>query len=206
MILTESQVGSMLTGNTKIAMWTKVLNDVLPNNGIDTIERIAAFMAQTAHESMNYKTTVENLNYSTNGLMATWPARFKTVEFANQYARNAEKIANYVYAGRMGNHKEPAIGDGWKYRGRGIIMITGKDNYRKFSMFKYNDERLVDDPTEVANPPLSLESACWFWNTHSLNALADNGDIAGISKIINGGTIGLAERTKKFNEYKALLC
>jgi len=164
-------------------------------NSIDTTARLAAFIAQVGHESGNFARIEENLNYSTEGLLATFKSRF-TPETALQYARNPEKIANYVYGNRLGNGSE-ASGDGWKYRGRGLIQITGKSNY--YECGKGLSVDLVSDPTLLLNPEFACRSAGWYWNRTNLNLIADRGDIKEITKKINGGYIGLQDRVDRYN-------
>jgi putative chitinase len=174
--------------------WLEPLTAAFHRFDISTPERQAAFIGQCAHESGNFKTLQENLNYSAKGLNATWPSRFASEEAAQPFHRNPEKIANKVYSGRMGNTEE---GDGWKYRGRGLIQLTGKDNYRLAS-----DALGVDF---VANPDLVLTkenaalTAAWYWNKRGLNKEADAKDFTGMTKKINGGTIGLADRVAHIN-------
>jgi putative chitinase len=174
--------------------WLEPLTAAFHRFDISTPERQAAFIGQCAHESGNFKTLQENLNYSAKGLNATWPSRFASEEAAQPFHRNPEKIANKVYSGRMGNTDE---GDGWKYRGRGLIQLTGKDNYRLAS-----DALGVDF---VANPDLVLTkenaalTAAWYWNKRGLNKEADAKDFTGMTKKINGGTIGLADRVAHIN-------
>lgn len=172
--------------------------DILKKYEINTLKRRAAFMAQCHHESQGFTRKVENLNYSAKGLMNTWPARFNTQALADAYARQPEKIANKVYSDRMGNG-DAASGEGWKYRGRGLLQITGKDSYQAFARVKgiELDEAVKYLETDEG----ALESACWYWQTRGLNGLADTGDIRGITKRINGGTIGYAERKELYNEY-----
>lgn len=158
---------------------------------INTPKRVAAFLAQCGHESGGFVFISENLNYSASGLMRVFPKYFPTQDLANAYARQPEKIANRVYASRMGNGDE-ASGDGFRYRGRGLIQLTGKDNYFWFAA------SLEITPQEAAEYTQTFEgaaqSACWFWETNKLNALADAGDFVTMTKRINGGTIGLADR------------
>jgi putative chitinase len=174
--------------------WLEPLTAAFQRFDINTPERQAAFIGQCAHESGSFKTLQENLNYSAKGLNATWPSRFPSEEAAQPFHRNPEKIANKVYSGRMGNTDE---GDGWKYRGRGLIQLTGKDNYRLAS-----DALGVDF---VANPDLVLTreyaalTAAWYWNKRGLNKEADAKDFTGMTKKINGGTIGLADRVAHIN-------
>jgi putative chitinase len=158
---------------------------------INTPARQAAFIGQCSHESGNFKTLQENLNYSAKGLHATWPARFPSEEAAMPYNRNPEKIANKVYGGRMGNGDE-ASGEGWRYHGRGLIQLTGKANYQAAGEALGAD--LVADPNIVATPRFAALTAGWFWKTHGLNELADKADYTAITKRINGGTLGLDDR------------
>lgn len=158
---------------------------------ITTPKRIAGFLSQIGHESGGLAMLEENLNYKAETLMRVWPKRFPTLEFAQQFARNPQKIANSVYANRMGNGDE-ASGEGWKYRGRGLKQLTGKDNYRAFSKAIGTD--FVADPDLLLQPVNAALSAGWFWSANNLNILADNGDVPGMTKRINGGTIGLEQR------------
>ncbi|CAG1022722.1 Autolytic lysozyme [Patescibacteria group bacterium] len=171
---------------------------------INTALRLAHFLAQCGHESAGFKTTQENLNYSADGLNKIFGKYFKTVS-AESYARQPEKIASRVYANRMGNGDE-ASKEGWKYRGRGYIQLTGKSNYTEFD--KFVDDDIVENPDLVASN-YALLSAAWYWNSRSLNTSADKGAsdavVTEITKKVNGGTIGLADRTKHFKEYYQLL-
>ena len=172
---------------------------------INTPLRLAHFLAQCGHESGGFRLTKENLNYSAKGLMGIFKKYFPTEALANQYARKPEKIANKVYGGRMGNGPE-ASGDGAKYCGRGYIQLTGKDNYTAFG--KSINEDLTVDPTVVAGK-YALLSAAWFFSKNGLHKLADGGAtdavVTQITKRVNGGTIGLADRIKHFKEYHTLL-
>jgi putative chitinase len=195
---TSDQVGEILAGNSAASDWFDALSTNLDTFEINTIERVAAFMAQTAHESGNYKITHENLNYSAQGLVNTWPSRF-TLEIARQYERQPEKIANHVYANRNGNGDE-ASGDGWKYKGRGIIQITGRENYHICSHALFSDDGLVIQPDLLeTNQDYSVKAACWFWTSKKLNALADVSDIKEITHRINGGYNGLDDRVARYN-------
>jgi putative chitinase len=169
------------------------INETFEHFEINTPERVAMFLAQTAHESGNYSAVSENLNYSAKALMAFWPKKFAGV--AEQYARLPEKIANRAYCDRMGNGNE-ASGDGYKYRGRGAIQLTGKDNYTACGKALGLD--LVNDPDQVAQNPVAILSAGWFWDTRRLNQWADKGDVLTVTKRINGGTIGLEDRKKHY--------
>ena len=195
-MITLDQVKKLLPSNKHPEVWVDPLNQMLPKYEINTKNRIASFIAQCAHESVDFTAFKENLNYSADGLMKTWPKRFPTVEVALPYARNPAKIANKVYADRMGNGDE-ASGDGNKFRGRGLIQLTGKANYVKFAtaIMMTMDETIA----YLETPAGALESACWFWKTLNLNKFADTADIAGMTKTINGGNLGLQGRKAKFD-------
>jgi len=171
--------------------WVEPLEEVFHRYEINTPERQAAFIGQCAHESMNFTKLEENLNYSAEALMKTWPSRFPTMEVAQQYARNPEKIANKVYGGRMGNGTEET-GDGWLYHGRGLIQLTGKDNYTLAGDALNMD--FLHSPDYVLVPKYAALTAGWYWNKRQLNKEADAKDYTGMTKKINGGTIGLDDR------------
>lgn len=160
---------------------------------INTLLRGAHWMGQQAHESGGFEQVRENLNYSAEGLMRTWPTRFLTRALADLYARKPEKIANKVYADRLGNGNENS-GDGWRFVGRGLIQLTGRENYAKASRAIYNDDRLIYHPEDAESADDAPLIAGWFWQTRGLNALADRNDTLEITKKINGGVIGLADR------------
>lgn len=178
------------------------LNAALNEFEINTPLREAAFLAQIAHESGNFLRLVENLNYSAKRLTQVWPKRFPTLEKAQPYANNPEKLANFTYANRNGNGPE-ASGDGWKYRGRGFIQITGRANYQSCSNGLGAD--FVGEPDLLAQPEFAFRSAGWYWDSRGLNPLADNGDLKTITIRINGGTVGLAERLSLYNKIKSIL-
>lgn len=165
--------------------------------------RMAHFLAQVCHESAHFTRTEENLNYSANGLLKTWPSRFNK-ETAAKYARQPEAIANFVYANRMGNRNE-ASGDGWKFRGRGLLQCTGMDNYDGASQFLYQDARLLKTPNILARGDGAVDSALWFWDLKYLNKMADNDDIVAVTKKINGGTNGLNDRIALLKKAKEAL-
>jgi putative chitinase len=179
--------------------------EVMQKFGVNTPLRLAHFLAQCGHESGGFRLTQENLNYSAKGLMGIFKKYFPTEAIANAYARKPEKIANKVYASRMGNGPE-ASGEGFKFRGRGFIQLTGKQNYTAFDASV--PESIVDNPDLVATK-YPLASAAWFWNKNGLNAIADQGATTEVvtkcTKRVNGGTIGLADRIKHFKEYHGLL-
>lgn len=172
---------------------------------INTPLRLCHFLAQCAHESGNFKAVTENLNYGPVALMSTFKKYFPLLTTAEAYARKPERIANRVYADRMGNGAE-STGDGWKYRGRGYIQLTGKVNYQSFD--KVIEENITDNPDLVATK-YPLLSAAWFWNSRTLNTLADKGasdaDVTVITKKVNGGTHGLDDRIAKFKKFYSLL-
>jgi putative chitinase len=171
--------------------WVEPLEEVFHRYEINTPERQAAFIGQCAHESMNFTRLEENMNYSAEGLMKTWPSRFPTLESAKPYHRNPEKIANKVYAGRMGNGPEET-GEGWLYHGRGLIQLTGKDNYTLAGDALNMD--FLHSPDYVLVPKYAALTAGWYWNKRGLNKEADAKDFTGMTKKINGGTIGLDDR------------
>ena len=175
--------------------WFEPLQETFEKYQINTPKRQACFIGQCMHESGGFKFLKENLNYSAKALMATWPSRFPDMDTAEKYERQPEKIANKVYSGRMGNTED---GDGAKYIGRGLIQLTGKDNYMAFG--EAIGEDLVSNPQLVEQPRYAALSAGWFFNKRNLNALADVMDIETMSKRINGGTIGMADRIAKINK------
>jgi putative chitinase len=182
--------------------WVPWLNMTMLTYEITTPQRQAMFLAQLAHESGSFRFVEENLNYSVEALQRVFKKYFPTDELALMYARQPEKIANRVYANRMGNGEESS-GDGWKYRGRGIIQLTGKDNYAAFSL-KANNNALLE-PDLVAEPELAAMSAGWFWDTNGLNKLSDAGDVRAVTRRINGGFNGLADREAKYNKLITIL-
>jgi putative chitinase len=175
--------------------WFEPLQETFEKYQINTPKRQACFIGQCMHESGGFKFLKENLNYSAKALMATWPSRFPDMDMAEKYERQPEKIANKVYSGRMGNTED---GDGAKYIGRGLIQLTGKDNYRAFG--EAIGEDLVANPELVEQPRYAALSAGWFWNKRGLNALADAMDITTLTVRINGGKIGIDDRIAKINK------
>jgi putative chitinase len=192
---TQQQLAQLIPGNPYVPQWYHALSMILPDYGIDTPPRVAAFIAQCAHESGGFKFLKENLNYRAESLMRTWPSRFTSMEVAQQYAMKPEMIANKVYSSRMGNGDE-ASGDGARYIGRGLIQLTGKDNYSRFA--QSIDTPLEEIPEYLSTFEGAVQSACWFWETNNLNQWADAGDILTLTKRINGGTIGLEDRKKHY--------
>jgi putative chitinase len=175
--------------------WFEPLQETFEKYQINTPKRQACFIGQCMHESGGFKFLKENLNYSAKALMATWPSRFPDADMAEKFARQPEMIANKVYSGRMGNTED---GDGAKFIGRGLIQLTGKDNYRAFG--EAIGEDLVSNPQLVEQPRYAALSAGWFFNKRNLNALADIMDIETMSRRINGGNIGMADRIAKINK------
>jgi putative chitinase len=193
---TQEKLASCLSRNKNIPDLFEALNEVLPKYEITSPQRVAAFLAQCGHESADFTILKENLNYSADGLTKVFPKRFPTLDAANPYNRQPEKIANKIYADRMGNGPESS-GDGYKYRGRGAIQLTGHDNYKSFadSIGKSINETVAYTETLAG----AIESACWFWNKNKLNQYADSADLVTLTKRINGGTIGLDDRVKHYN-------
>jgi putative chitinase len=176
--------------------WLDALNETFARFDISTPIRQASFIGQCGHECGSFKVLEENLNYRAETLMKLWPKRFPTLEIANQYAKNPKKIANMVYANRMGNRDE-ASGDGYRFRGRGCIQLTGHANY--FHAGQACGEDFVMNPDLVATPKYAAMTAGWFWSTHKLNQYADGSDFLMMTKRINGGTIGLQDRINHIN-------
>lgn len=201
-MITAEQIKEICHGTKNPNDLTEALNRVLPEYEINTKKRVACFLAQCGHESAQFNVLKENLNYSAEGLCKVWPKRFTSASMAAPYNRNPEKIANKVYADRMGNGSE-ASGEGFKFRGRGAIQLTGKDNYSKFakSIGKTLDETVAFCETLEG----AIASACFFWNANKLNQYADSGDFTTLTKRINGGTIGLADRQKHYDSAMKVL-
>jgi putative chitinase len=198
MEITKEQLKQLLPKNPYVDHWHNALSQLLPDYEINTDKRIAAFIAQCAHESGGFMVLRENLNYRWQSLRKVFPKYFPTDELAQEYAAKPNKqeaIANRVYANRMGNGPEES-GDGYRYAGKGLIQLTGKDNYFWFS------QSIGVSVEEAAEYMLTFEgaaqSACWFWETNKLNQWADKGDILTLTRRINGGTIGLEDRIKHY--------
>jgi putative chitinase len=195
---TESVVHHLIPKVKNFDEWYINLANILPEYDIDTPHRVAAFMAQCGHESGGFTLMQENLNYSAKGLVGTFKKYFPTEAHAKPYERNPQMIANRVYANRMGNGDE-ASGEGWYFRGRGIVQITGKNNYTKCSQSLFENNMLVENPDLLLEVEYAIHSACWFWSAARLNELADIGDIKTMTKRINGGYIGLEDRINHYN-------
>ena len=196
MEITREQLQACIGNNPYLDNWVHALNEILPDYEINTPQRVAAFVAQCAHESGNFKFLTENLNYRAVTLRKLFSKYFPTDALAQEYEKKPEKIANRIYGGRMGNGPEET-GDGFRYCGRGLIQLTGKANYQNFA-------DSIETPVEEVSEYLqtfegAVQSACWFWESNNLNALADAGDIKMMTKRINGGFIGLEDREKHYH-------
>ena len=192
---TQEQLKEMIPRNPYVPQWYEAVSSILPEYEINTPQRVAAFLAQCAHESGGFVFLKENLNYKAPSLRKVFPKYFPDDATASAYANKPERIANRVYANRMGNGDESS-GDGWRYCGRGLIQLTGKDNYTFFAAS-------IDIPVEEASEYLqtfegAVQSACFFWEQNNLNKWADAGDKLTLTKRINGGTIGLEDRIKHY--------
>lgn len=198
---TVDKLSAMLPGNPYVEHWHEALCKILPDYDINTPQRVGAFIAQTAHESGGYKALKENLNYRAETLCKVWPHYFSP-DIAKQYEHNQEAIANRAYANRMGNGPEES-GDGFRYCGRGLIQLTGKSNYTKFA--ESIDTPVEEIPEFLGTFEGAIQSACWFWETNNLNQYADSGDILTMTKKINGGTLGLAERQQHYQHFMQIL-
>ena len=194
-ILTKEQLAQLIPGNPYLDYWYHALEQALPDYDINTPRRVAAFIAQCAHESGGFKFLKENLNYRAESLMRVWPRYFPDLATAQRYAGKQEMIANRAYANRMGNGPEES-GDGWKFCGRGLIQLTGRNNYQAFA--DSIETNIEDIPAFLATFEGAVQSACWFWENNNLNQWADAGDIVTLTKRINGGTLGLADRQKHY--------
>jgi putative chitinase len=196
--LTKEQLQQLLPKNPYIDYWYNALSQLLPDYEINTPQRIAAFIAQCSHESGGFTALKENLNYRTPTLRKLFSKYFPTDELANQYTSKPNKqeaIANRIYANRMGNGPEES-GDGYRYCGRGLIQLTGKENY---SWFAASIGVSVEEASQYLETfEGAAQSACWFWESNNLNRFADSGDIKGLTKAINGGYIGLEDRIKHY--------
>ena len=197
---TKDHLAKIIPGNKDVDKWYDALIAIMPKYEINTKRRVAHFLSQCAHESGNFKSLQENINYSEKALNAVFGRYFGAPPKRNaaEYARNPEKIANYVYMDefrkyKMGNVKE---GDGWLFRGRGLKQLTGRENYTRFgaSIGMSAEEAAVYVATEKG----AVESACWFWDTNNLNSIADTDDVVKMTKKINGGNIGLADRQRRY--------
>jgi putative chitinase len=201
--MNKEQIVHILHGNADAAAWSDAAMEILPKYEINTPNRIAGFFAQCGHESMNFTALSENLNYRAETLEKLFSKYFsKAGRDAAAYAKQPEKIANVIYASRMGNG-DTASGDGFKFRGRGVIQLTGRDNYTAFGLsVDMTPEQVID---YVQTKKGALESACWYWNSRKINAACDKSDITLMTKLVNGGTIGLEDRRKHYEQALAVL-
>ena len=202
-MLTKDHIIHILHGNADAAAWADAAMEILPKYEINTPNRIAGFFAQCGHESMNFTVLSENLNYRAETLEKLFSKYFsKAGRNAADYAKQPEKIANVIYAGRMSNG-DTASGDGYRFRGRGVVQLTGRDNYTAFGKsVGMTAEQVIDYVTTKKG---ALESACWYWNSRNLNAACDANDIVKMSKLVNGGTIGIDDRRKHYEAALAVL-
>jgi len=182
--------------------WLGPLEETFAKYDISTTQRQSSFIGQCAHESGNFRILEENLNYSAARLMAVWPSRFTSLDVASQYANNPEKLANKIYSGRMGNGDEES-GEGYAYRGRGLIQMTGKESYANCGSGLGMD--LIGSPDRLLDPQYAAMSAGWFWNKKGLNSLADVQDYETMTKRINGGLNGLDDRKAKIAKALSVL-
>ncbi len=196
---TQDKLAHLIHKNKEPDYWYNAMCEYLPKFEITTAARVAGFVAQCQHESLDFTILQENLNYGAKGLRGLFGKYFPTDELAKQYERKPQMIANRIYANRMANGNEQS-GDGWKFRGRGILQITGRANYTQCSRDLFGDDTLADDPDLVRTPEYAIITACWFWHKNQLNQICDRGDIVLLSKKINGGTIGLEDRIKHWND------
>lgn len=198
-MITVSQLKQLLPKNPYVEHWHHALEQLFPDYDINTPRRMAAFIAQCAHESGGFMVLKENLNYKAASLRKIFPKYFPNDQIAQEYASKPNKqeaIANRIYANRMGNGDE-ASGDGFRYCGRGLIQLTGKSNYQAFA--DSLEMRVEDVPEYLATFEGAAQSACWFWESNNLNQWADKGDILNLTKRINGGIIGLEDRKKHYD-------
>ena len=198
--LQKEQLAQLIPGNKEVDAWYEALVAVMPKYGINTERRAAHFISQCAHESNNFRSLQENLNYSEKALKAVFGRYFGDAPKANaaEYARNPEKIANRVYFDKYRKYKmgKTNEGDGWLFRGRGLKQLTGRENYTKFGA---SVNMTAEEAAEyVATPAGAVESACWFWDTKKLNNIADTDNVTKMTKVINGGNIGLADRQQRY--------
>ncbi len=207
--ISESQLRVVLPMAVGLDVWCPALNAAMRRFEINSTARAAAFLAQVAHESNELRHLVENLSYSAPRLLQVWPRRFPTLETALPYERQPETLANYVYANRLGNGDE-ASGDGWRFRGRGLLQITGRDNYRAAGLALALT--LESEPEQVETPAVAALVAAQFWQSHGLNELADERDgvdadanFETMTVRINGGRVGLDARRAYWEKAKTAL-
>ena len=207
-LVNEQTIARALPRCTRALDWANALNPALEKYSINTVARISSFIAQTGYESGQYNQLVENLNYSSaQRLMKIWPKRFPNSVSTDTYVSSPQRLGNFVYSNRLGNGA-PNSGDGYRYRGRGILQLTGRSNYNEAS--KELGVDLVSNPDLLTEPKHAAMSAAWFWSTRGLNALADDKtsdddleDFAEITRRINGGTVGLQARLALFKDVES---
>ena len=207
--LTENKLRTAFPKCKTPGIWVAALLPALDKYDISSKARIASFLGQIAHESGQFNTLEENLFYSASRLVKVWPKRFPTLEFAQQYEKNPQKLGNYVYANRIGNGAVSS-GDGYRFRGRGLVQLTGRSNYASASSILGVD--LLSHPDLLIEPNVAAMSAAWFWASRGLNELADDKtgdndleDFTTITMRINGGTAGLQNRFQLFKAAEAAL-
>ena len=205
----QAKIALALKSNKQASLWAEKMVQILPDYAINNNLRLVHFLAQICHESNYCQDLSENLNYSSLALLKIWHKYFND-DLANKYGRNnqhpanQQAIANIAYANRLGNGNE-ASQDGYKYRGRGLIQVTGKANYMQLSQHLFGDSQLLENPDLlITNQEISIKSACWFWQKNKLNSLADQENIIAITKIINGGQNGLEQRKKILQELEKI--
>jgi putative chitinase len=203
MLVTTEQLRKILPYNRNIEALSEALNTVLPKHNIDTKLRVAGFLGQCAVESAEFNTLQENLNYGPQSLMKTWPRLFLSVDVANQYAHQPEKIANYVYANKLGNGNTES-GDGWRFRGRGAIQITGRNGYQSFADYT---GMTIDDVVDYCETlEGAVESGCYYWEKNNINLAADNDNIERMTKLVNGpAMLHLQDRANYYEKAKSIL-
>ena len=204
---TKDHLEPIIPNNNDVGDWYEALCEMLPKYGITTKRRVAHFLSQCAHESANFKRLEENLNYSAKALRAVFGRYFGAhpKRNADEYHRNPPKIANYVYMDEFRKYKMGNVnpGDGWLFRGRGLKQLTGRDNYTKFgASVGMSAEEAAN---YVATKKGAIESACWFWDANNLNEIADTDDVKRMTKKINGGSIGLEDRQKRYTHAMEVL-
>ena len=201
-MLLADQLQKMIPTNKFVNEWVEALNNVLPEFEINTPDRIAMFVAQCGHESMDFRVLQENLNYRWESLRRVFPKYFPTDDLARQYAHKPEMIANRVYGNRMGNGPEES-GDGFRYSGKGLIQLTGKNNYTNFA--DSIGMSLEEVPEYLITFEGAVKSACWFWNQADLNYWSDQQDVRTVTKKINGGFNGLEDRILRYDRNIVIL-
>lgn len=202
MLITEKQFISLFPRASNVKSWVSAINEILPKYDITAGPRLWMFLAQCGHESASFTCVQENLNYSRDALLRVFPKYFDRLN-VDQYVRQPAKIANRVYANRMGNGNE-ASGDGWKYSGKGCIQITGRQNTEAFFKEFYPTTWQQCKPDMLLDPYNGIAAACWFWKSRNINRPSDREDIDAVTKLINGGTHGIEDRRRRYVTVKKL--